>query len=345
MKGEKTMYKLPFEEINKLFEAVSLNTALYVPVKKNDTVVYEKYSENTIYAYDELNTVKSAKDFFFPQVQDIAQFKLRGKSIEIINNEEDYESFAVFGVRACDAKSFEILDKVFLAEPADPYYKERREKGVIITAACEKPDEVCFCTAFGIKPWEPSGDVSVWISGGYIYWQANTQKGLELTGKIKDIFNACEENEIEDFKAQIKNICGKLPFGNLDLKYFKETDEKDIFSSSVWDEIYKGCLGCGTCTFVCPTCQCYDIRDFDNGKTVERFRCWDSCMYSDFTKMAHGNPRKTQKERFRQRFMHKLKYFPMNNEGIYSCVGCGRCVRSCPQKLNIVKVAEAFSHD
>ena len=235
------MYKLPFEEINKLFEAVSLNTALYVPVKKNDTVVYEKYSENTIYAYDELNTVKSAKDFFFPQVQDIAQFKLRGKSIEIINNEEDYESFAVFGVRACDAKSFEILDKVFLAEPADPYYKERREKGVIITAACEKPDEVCFCTAFGIKPWEPSGDVSVWISGGYIYWQANTQKGLELTGKIKDIFNACEENEIEDFKAQIKNICGKLPFGNLDLKYFKETDEKDIFSSSVWDEIYKGC--------------------------------------------------------------------------------------------------------
>ena len=61
-------------------------------------------------------------------------------------------------------------------------------------------------------------------------------------------------------------------------------------------------------------------------------------MYSDFTKMAAENPRKNQMQRFRQRFMHKLVYYPSNNDGLYSCVGCGRCVKKCPQSLNIVKV-------
>ena len=104
------------------------------------------------------------------------------------------------------------------------------------------------------------------------------------------------------------------------------------------DEFSQTCLGCGTCTFVCPTCQCYDIKDFNTGNGVIRYRCWDSCMYSEFTRMAHGNNRLTQKERFRQRFMHKLVYFPENNDGLFSCVGCGRCLAKCPISMNIVKV-------
>ena len=65
-------------------------------------------------------------------------------------------------------------------------------------------------------------------------------------------------------------------------------------------------------------------------------------MYSDFTMMAHGNNRTSQMQRFRQRFMHKLVYFPTNNDGMFSCVGCGRCVDKCPASLNIVKVIRAF---
>ena len=76
-----------------------------------------------------------------------------------------------------------------------------------------------------------------------------------------------------------------------------------------------------------------------------RFRCWDSCMYSDFTQMAGGNPRTTQMQRFRQRFMHKLVYYPKRYGGTYSCVGCGRCVEKCPQHLNIVKVIKEFAND
>ena len=73
-----------------------------------------------------------------------------------------------------------------------------------------------------------------------------------------------------------------------------------------------------------------------------RFRCWDSCMYSEFTKMSAGQPRLTQKERFRQRFMHKLVYYPTNNDGLFSCVGCGRCLSKCPVGMNIVKVMKVM---
>ena len=139
-------------------------------------------------------------------------------------------------------------------------------------------------------------------------------------------------------KAEIRNRIEKLPLSGLSTEAFGGGKTMDYFNSPLWDELSANCLGCGTCTFVCPTCQCYDIKDYNTGKGVQRFRCWDSCMYSDFTKMAHGNIRNSQKERFRQRFMHKLVYFPENNEGIFGCVGCGRCLAKCPISMNIVKV-------
>jgi len=128
-----------------------------------------------------------------------------------------------------------------------------------------------------------------------------------------------------------------LPLADLTTEGFGAYN-KELFESPLWEEMSVGCLGCGACTFVCPTCQCYDIRDFDDGKQVRRFRCWDSCMYSDFTLMSAGQPRPTQKERFRQRFMHKLAYYPETHDGVFGCVGCGRCLKKCPQHLHILKV-------
>ena len=143
-------------------------------------------------------------------------------------------------------------------------------------------------------------------------------------------------------KTAIHKIVEKLPYSNLSLEGWNGEALEERFDSPIWETLYKPCLACGTCTFVCPTCQCYDIKDYDTGHGVQRYRCWDSCMYSDFTMMAHGNNRTSQLQRFRQRFMHKLVYYPANNNGMYSCVGCGRCVEKCPSSLNIVKVIKAF---
>jgi heterodisulfide reductase subunit C len=41
--------------------------------------------------------------------------------------------------------------------------------------------------------------------------------------------------------------------------------------------------------------------------------------------------------------MHKLFYYPMKNDGLYACVGCGRCLQKCPVSLNIAKVMNALT--
>jgi sulfhydrogenase subunit beta (sulfur reductase) len=111
-----------------------------------------------------------------------------------------------------------------------------------------------------------------------------------------------------------------------------------IFEHPFWDTIHARCLKCGTCTYLCPTCHCFDISDETKGSDGVRIRSWDSCQYPLFTKMASGhNPRTSQKERWRQRVMHKFRYY-VDNFGAVSCVGCGRCVMLCPVNIDIRKI-------
>ena len=325
------MKKLALNQLEKFFGEIAKEQTLILPLEKAGEVDFGVYADGAKVRLDELKTVKSAKGAFFPQVEDMVRFHMDGKNIEINPAEVMNESFVIFGVRACDARSFELLDRVFLSEPVDPFYAARREHGTVVTLACGAPEENCFCSNFGIDAADPAGDVTAWIVGEEIFFRANTEKGEKLVAALEE----------SDGKA-VEAIVEKLPLGNLNLEGFDGEHLMDKFNDAKWAELSAACLGCGTCTFVCPTCQCYDVRDFNTGNGIQRYRCWDSCMYSDFTLMAHGTNRPTQVERFRQRFMHKLVYFPSNNDGLYSCVGCGRCLSKCPQGLNIVKVIKAL---
>ena len=332
------MRKCSLDSVNTIFAKVAESNKLYLPVDGSDGVaVFTKWEEGKAWS-NALNTVRSPKDFFFPQMENLMEFKTSGKNIELIDIREESEDFVIFGVRACDVKSFDILDRVFLADPVDSFYASRRKHGVIVSIACSKPSETCFCTTFGIDATNPAGDVTAWKTEDSLYFKANTEKGEAFMKKIEDLTEECDETAVNEQKEKTAKIMKKLPLADLSTDAFGKGKTDTFFNAPEWDELSQTCLGCGTCTFVCPTCQCYDIKDFNTGNGVIRYRCWDSCMYSDFTKMAHGNNRLSQKERFRQRFMHKLVYYPDNNDGIFSCVGCGRCLAKCPISMNIVKV-------
>ena len=326
------------DKLNLLYEEISKKCELYLPTKEKGALNFKKFDGENEVDIESLQTVKSAKDFFFPQTEDMVNFKTEGKNIEIIDAREKIETYVIFGVRACDYKSFEILDRVFLVEPVDTMYKNRRENAVIFTLACNNPHASCFCKNFGIDASSPKGDVECYDVDGYLYFNPLTEKGAEIVNGLTCLEEVKGEDKVDALKKDITEKIEKLPFSNLDLSKFKGENLMELFNRPEWEELSEACLGCGTCTFVCPTCQCFDIRDFKTNSGIKRFRCWDSCMYSDFTQMAAENPRKTQMQRYRQRFMHKLCYYPSNNDGIYSCVGCGRCVKKCPQSLNIVKV-------
>ena len=332
------MFKISLEKIQLLFAEIAKNANLYLPIDNNDgSATYGEWSEG-VELSNALNTTKSPKDFFFPQTEDLMRFKTEGKNIEVIDVRSEIQDFVVFGVRACDVKAFDVLDRVFLSEPRDSFYAMKREKGIIVSLACTRPAETCFCTAFGINATEPAGDVTCWKTEDSLYLQANTEKGEKLLTSLGDLLTEDCGSAVDEQKKSIEKIMNKLPLKDLSTDAFGGGKTQELFNDPAWDELSSTCLGCGTCTFVCPTCQCYDIKDFNTGNGVIRYRCWDSCMYSEFTKMAHGNNRNTQKERFRQRFMHKLVYYPENNDGLFSCVGCGRCLSKCPISMNIVKV-------
>lgn len=336
------MLMMKLDKIDELFALISEKQTLYIPADTNDgSAAYTKWN-NGVKLSSALNTLRSAKDFFFPQTENLVDFKMEGKNIEVVDVREESENFVVFGVRACDARSFTILDKVYLCEPVDSYYKTRRDHGTVITMACTKPAETCFCSVFGIDATEPEGDVACSSDGTNLFFKVNTEKGKEFVNSISSILTDGDASELEAINEKTKSILEQLPLAALSTASFGGDKLDKLFDSEKWAELSESCIGCGTCTFVCPTCQCYDIKDFDTGHGVKRYRCWDSCMYSDFTKMAHGNPRLTQLERFRQRFMHKLVYFPANNDGEFGCVGCGRCLSKCPISMNIVKVMKAL---
>lgn len=339
------MYKIAKENLSALFQSIAENQELYLPVEVSGQVNFKAWTQDANVSLETLKTVKSPKDAFFPQSENLYTVQREGKKLSIEPQALKEQNFVVFGMKACDIQGVKVLDNVFLSDPIDSFYAARREHGTIVAMACHEPEESCFCKAFGIDCAEPAADVATWMVEGELYWKALTEKGEALTKEVESLLveaDGADAEKLEAEKNAIHTIVEKLPYSNLSLEGWNGDALTEKFNSPVWEELYKPCLACGTCTFVCPTCQCYDIKDYDTGHGVKRYRCWDSCMYSDFTMMAHGNNRTSQLQRFRQRFMHKLVYYPANNNGMYSCVGCGRCVEKCPASLNIVKVIKAF---
>ena len=339
------MYKIAKENLSALFQSIAENQELYLPVEVSGQVNFKAWTQDANVSLETLKTVKSPKDAFFPQSENLYTVQREGKKLSIEPQALKEQNFVVFGMKACDIQGVKVLDNVFLSDPIDSFYAARREHGTIVAMACHEPEESCFCKAFGIDCAEPAADVATWMVEGELYWKALTEKGEALTKAVESLLveaDGADAEKLEAEKNAIHTIVEKLPYSNLSLEGWNGDALTEKFNSPVWEELYKPCLACGTCTFVCPSCQGYDIKDYDTGHGVKRYRCWDSCMYSDFTMMAHGNNRTSQLQRFRQRFMHKLVYYPANNNGMYSCVGCGRCVEKCPASLNIVKVIKAF---
>ena len=115
--------------------------------------------------------------------------------------------------------------------------------------------------------------------------------------------------------------------------------EERFSDGPYWRDRVSKCISCGICTYVCPTCYCFTIADEIEDLQGERLRAWDSCMFYQYTLEASGhNPRPSKFERYRNRIGHKFSYFPDQYNGMISCCGCGRCIRSCPVSIDIRRI-------
>ncbi|HVV85231.1 MAG TPA: 4Fe-4S dicluster domain-containing protein, partial [Kofleriaceae bacterium] len=110
-----------------------------------------------------------------------------------------------------------------------------------------------------------------------------------------------------------------------------------------WHDVAARCLGCASCTMVCPTCFCATVDDSTDlaGETATRTRRWDSCFTADFAYVHGGSVRPTLRARYRQWLTHKLASW-WDQFGTSGCVGCGRCATWCPAGIDLTAEVAAI---
>jgi sulfhydrogenase subunit beta (sulfur reductase) len=342
---------LQSKDFNALIEAVTRSGAFLAPAEIGEGLMPRETAFRAVKASAEVslgqvNTRLSVKGVFFPQREMLMRFE--GGAVGEVPVPTGRT--VVFGVRPCDARSLLFMDKVFSGQAGapgnithqDPYYLERRKNATVISLACDDPCGSCFCTSVGGSPYGTEGaDILASAASGVasLLFEAVSEKGKAFLRDHAALFSPPGDDAGSARESRAAAAAATMAV--LDLAGLKEKADAS-FDSPAWEKITKICLGCGVCTYVCPTCHCFDITDETAAGRGVRNRTWDACQYPLYTMHASGhNPRPAKRARMRQRIMHKYSY-TVETAGMISCSGCGRCVRQCPVNLDIRQMIAAI---
>jgi ferredoxin len=308
------------------------------PASRNELTRFDEVRSAADMQLGLVLTERTIKDHFFLQTEPIVKYRIGKQEIDMQEMLPPDQKRIFFGVRPCDASGLDIDDPLFGWDYKDQYWFRRRENSVLVTIACTKADDFCMCTSVGSSPDDTKGsDVMLRPLQDGSGWQVEgvTERGNRLLDTIAPM--------LQDGAAQPAPTATVAPKFDLD-KVMAWLADPANFESRFWKEITSRCIGCGSCTFLCPTCHCFDIQD--EGDTYEgmRRKNWDSCSFAMFTMHTSGhNPRNTQSMRWRQRIMHKFNYY-RSKFGINSCSGCGRCTRQCPVDMGITETLQEITN-
>jgi ferredoxin len=332
---ETRYFTITSQNLKKWLAELLKTAKLIAPVKENVVVFKEVESPDQI-EFEAGNPRVSPKHILFPQAECLFSFEKQGEGISIAPSPLDFGGTILFGARPCDVRALMLLERVFGEGMRDKRILSRRESLTVVGLSCEKPEPSCFCESLSIDSDSGDGtDVFLRKEGKTFFVEIRTEKGENI--KISDeLFIPASKKSLKREKKT-------------DLKTKKILDEKfslealaglleSKWADGLWKELELQCVGCGLCTYLCPTCHCFDLADERRAHGGERFRTWDSCMYGDFALQASGeNPRPGIRERIRQRYFHKFVYI-YRKHGVPGCVACGRCLANCPQGIDIREV-------
>lgn len=313
---------------SELLAKIGSDYQLHVPAEVDGVTRFTPYQPGLTLQLAQ-NTVHPPKELFFPQTEELYYYDTHKQAAQVREAVSCAEKKVLLGVRPCDVQSLAVLDDVFLTKGfVDTFYKNKRDNTVVIAIACQEPGPTCFCTSMGVDPGNAEGaDIMMWEAADSYCFEAKSEQGKSLLAEISGLLE-----DLAPQKTAAASCSLQVEVEGLPAKLHR------MFEHELWPEVSRKCLNCGTCTYLCPTCHCFDINGSTRGDKGIKFRCWDSCMYKEYTLMAGGhNPRPTKKERVRQRFLHKLQYIP-ERYGKLGCVGCGRCLVKCPVNVDITRI-------
>jgi sulfhydrogenase subunit beta (sulfur reductase) len=328
------------DRLSGFLERLVAERQVFAPVKKEEVILIREIDSPSQAILQYRNAKESPKSVVFPQRETLFRYRTEKGKAEVDVPSGSAKGRVLFGIRPCDARGLLLLDKVFGGGCSDPYYTDKRRNTVVVSLGCVEPNPTCFCLSMGGGPCSAEGaDVLLLDLGNRYLAEAVTVKGAAL---LEDqAFEKSDEKSLG--LAEKTKMQAEASMQQVAKKENLEEDLESLFSKPVWKDLAESCLSCGICTYLCPTCHCFDLCDEASGQAGERIRVWDSCQFPLFTQQASGfNPRPTVKERFRQRIMHKLSYLP-KSQSMTGCVGCGRCVTECPVNLDIREVMVSLS--
>jgi ferredoxin len=323
---------------DKLAEAIGAlkDYQVLAPTAVGDVVRFKAVEDPAAVSLDFPNSNVPPKELMFPETETLFKYRVGSTDIEPEVPDEAARRL-VFGIRPCDAMAYTIVDNLYSWDFPDPYYQKRRESTVLFGFACGDPAANCFCPSLGGGPASEQGlDAIMFDLGETYYVKTLTDKGEEAA-KAMGIESA-GSGEKKAAEAQEKEAVAKIK-RSIDTAGIPEKLPA-LYDHPFWEQFSDRCLSCGICTFLCPTCHCFDIQDEIEAFDGRRARMWDTCMFPEYTLHTSGhNPRPTRKERTRNRISHKYSYFPEKFD-VIACVGCGRCINYCPVNIDILDILE-----
>jgi len=327
-------------------EKLATEYQLFGPVRDKDVFEFKQLEPNQPPALSFFNTRLSPKSIVYPPSQVMFRYTLDETKADhhlLKPVLPEGKPKIIFALRPCDAASFLLVKRNFdNPDYPDPYWINAFAATTFVGLACDQPLQTCFCSSVDGGPYSENGlDLLLIQAGDGYFAKVLTLKGETLV-KIAEWRTETTLSAIDERKETAEQkIVARLEADSL-----KQLKATDLFKAPFWDEVSFACLNCGTCTYACPTCWCFDIQDEAQGTEGTRLRNWDSCMFPLFTLEGSGhNPRPNKAQRVRQRFMHKLKYYPDKYKSNVQCVGCGRCIQLCPVSIDIRVVCDLMKNE
>lgn len=330
--------KLKKKNLDTFLLKVSNLGELWGPRKKGEVYIYDKIDDIKDLIKEPVTTFLPIKKLFLPPRFQMFHYDGKTYNESITLNKQRI----VFGVPSCEIHSLLIFDRVFGLTYKDPYYFKRREQTTIIALSCLSC-ESSFCKSTNTHVIEEGFDLAMTdLRDFYLIW-VGSSKGDDLIRAASTLFN--EDVTQKDIKKYIEWRANRKTQLREEIDFLTIPDIMDLnYNSNIWDKFADKCLSCGACTMVCPTCNCYNVIDEIelNDNSVNRERYWDSCMFKEYSMVAGGhNFREAKAERLKLWYTHKLHSFT-GAYGKPSCVGCGRCIVTCPVDINILSVVKAL---
>jgi len=313
---------------------------VYAPVRRGTGFAFDRPSRWSDVVMSYPRTILPPKKFMLPPREATFRFDaVEGYSDMLADASRP---IVLFGVHPYDIFGLNILDRVFSqGRYQDPYYIARRQNTTIIGVDFD-PDDKHFAYSMNADFVDSGFDLFLSDVGEEYLVLVGTSRGDDIAIKSGCLMGDPSEADYAEYKRR-SSLRRSAYKSRIELGDLPEILEME-YHSEVWTEIGERCLSCGSCSAVCPTCYCFDVKDeLELGNSAgSRIRSWDSCLFRTHALVAGGeNFRESRASRIKYRFYHKQRGF-VAEYGRPSCVGCGRCAECCPAGIDIINVIETI---